>query len=127
LGVPVDGCAAADRRGDRLAGESDRDVLSAAAAAPRGKRLSGEGRAMSAVASSLVARSAFRPSFYFCIAAVMFAYVFGGFTLAAIERYVTNDPKTMPPVVHLHGVTFISWMSLLMIQTFLVNAKNVAL
>jgi hypothetical protein len=57
----------------------------------------------------------------------MCAYVFGGFTLAAIERYVTGDTTHMPPVVHLHGVTFISWMTLLMVQTFLINVRNVAL
>jgi hypothetical protein len=57
----------------------------------------------------------------------MAVYVFGGFTLAAVERYVTGDTTHMPPVVHLHGVTFISWMTLLMAQTFLVNVRNVAL
>jgi len=57
----------------------------------------------------------------------MAAYVFGGFTLAAIWRYVTNDPTEMPPVVHLHDVTFISWMALLMVQTSLINFRHVAL
>jgi hypothetical protein len=82
---------------------------------------------MSSVPSEYVVRRAFRPSFYFWIAFVMAAYVFGGFSLAALHRYVTNDPTTMPPVVHLHGVTFISWMTLLMVQTWLINVKNVAL
>ena len=57
----------------------------------------------------------------------MAVYVFGGFSLAALQRYLTNDPTTMPPVVHLHGITFISWMTLLMVQTWLINVKNVAL
>jgi hypothetical protein len=57
----------------------------------------------------------------------MAAFVFGGFTLAAIQRYVTNANIHMPPVVHLHGVTFISWMTLLMVQTLLINVRNVAL
>jgi hypothetical protein len=57
----------------------------------------------------------------------MALFVFGGFSLAALQRYLTNDPITMPPVVHLHGVTFISWMTLLMAQTWLINVKNVAL
>lgn len=82
---------------------------------------------MSTVASDLSVRTTFRPSFYFWIVFVMCFFVFGGFTLAAIERWVTNDPTTMPPVVHLHGVTFISWMTLLFVQTCLINAKNVAL
>lgn len=70
---------------------------------------------------------AFKPSFFFWIAFAMAAFVFGGFTLAAIQRYVTNANIHMPPVVHLHGVTFISWMTLLMVQTLLINVRNVAL
>ena len=82
---------------------------------------------MSTVASDYTVRQSFRPSFYFWIAAVMAFFVFGGFSLAALQRYLTNDPTTMPPVVHLHGVTFISWMTLLMVQTYLINVRNVAL
>ena len=82
---------------------------------------------MSSVPADYAARRALHLSFYFWVAFVMAAYVFGGFTLAAIERYVTHDPKTMPPVVHLHGVVFISWMTLLVVQTWLINVKNVAL
>jgi hypothetical protein len=79
------------------------------------------------VPAELVNRTSFRPSFYFWIAFVMAVYVFGGFSLAALQRYLTNDATTMPPVVHLHGVTFISWMTLLMVQTWLINVKNVPL
>ncbi len=82
---------------------------------------------MSSVSAEIVSRRSFRPSFYFWIAFVMAVYVFGGFSLAALQRYLTNAPTTMPPVVHLHGVTFISWMTLLMVQTWLINVKNVAL
>ena len=82
---------------------------------------------MSSVPAELVNKRSFHPSFYFWIAFVMAAYVFGGFSLAALERYLANDPTTMPPVVHLHGVTFIGWMTLLMVQTWLINVKNVTL
>ena len=82
---------------------------------------------MSSVPAAIVSRGSFRPSFYFWIAFVMAVYVFGGFSLAALQRYLTNAPTTMPPVVHLHGVTFISWMTLLVVQTWLINVKNVAL
>ncbi len=82
---------------------------------------------MSSVPAEYVVRRASRPSFYFWIAFVMAAYVFGGFSLAALQRYLTNDPTTMPPVVHLHGVTFISWMTLLVVQASLINVKKVAL
>lgn len=82
---------------------------------------------MSSIPAEFVTKKTLRLSFYFWTAFVMAAYVFGGFSLAALQRYLTNDPKTMPPVVHLHGVTFISWMTLLMVQTWLINVKNVAL
>jgi hypothetical protein len=82
---------------------------------------------VSTVASEHSVRAVFRPSFYFWVAFVMAFFVFGGFSLAALQRYLTNDPTHMPPVVHLHGVTFISWMTLLMVQTYLINVKNVAL
>ncbi len=82
---------------------------------------------MSSVPAELVNRRSFRPSFYFWIALVMAAYVFGGFSLAALQRYLTNAPTVMPPVVHLHGITFISWMTLVVAQTWLINVKNVAL
>jgi predicted transporter len=85
------------------------------------------GRVMSSMSVELVSRRSFRPSFYFWIAFVMAAYVFGGFSLAALQRYLTNDATTMPPVVHLHGIVFISWMTLLMVQTWLINVRNVAL
>lgn len=82
---------------------------------------------MATVLSESRVRATLRPSFYFWIVLVMCLYVFGGFSLAALQRWITNDPTPMPPVVHLHGVTFISWMTLLMVQTCLINAKNVAL
>ena len=82
---------------------------------------------MSTVISANGIRAPLRPSFHFWIVLVMCFFVFGGFSLAAIERWVTHDPTPMPPVVHLHGITFISWMTLLFAQTCLINAKNVAL
>ena len=82
---------------------------------------------MATVLSENTARHAFRPSFFFWIVLLMSFFVFGGFSLAALERYVTGDTTHMPPVVHLHGVVFISWMSLLTVQAFLINVKNVAL
>jgi len=73
------------------------------------------------------ARTSFRPSFFFWLAAVMTLCVFGGFLLAALQRHAQGVPNQFPPVVHLHGVTFVAWMSLLMIQATLVGTGNVAL
>jgi hypothetical protein len=82
---------------------------------------------MATVISENPAAHRFRPSFFFWVALVMSIFVFGGFALAAADRYVTGNTLPMPPVVHLHGVIFISWMSLLMTQTFLININNVRL
>lgn len=82
---------------------------------------------MATVISETGVRHSFRPSFFFWIAAAMAFFVFGGFILAAVQRLMTGESNTFPPVVHLHGVTFISWMTLLMVQTFLINVRNVAL
>jgi hypothetical protein len=82
---------------------------------------------MATVLSDNTVGHSFRPSFFFWIVVVMSFFIFGGFSLAALERYVTGNTTHMPPVVHLHGVTFISWMTLLMVQTFLINVRNVAL
>ena len=81
---------------------------------------------MSTVVSESAARQTFRLSFYFWIVMVMAVFVFGGFGLRAVQRYATNDPP-LPPVVHLHGLVFASWMTLLIAQTSLINAGNVAL
>ena len=82
---------------------------------------------MATVIAEPAVKRAFRPSFYFCIAAVMALFIFGGFSLAALQRSLTGVTNEFPPVVHLHGVTFISWITLLMVQTYLINVKNVAL
>ena len=82
---------------------------------------------MSSVPAEYVVRRSLRPSFYFWIAFVMALYVFGGFSLAALQRYLLADPRVRPATVHLHGITFISWMTLLVVQAWLINVKNVAL
>jgi hypothetical protein len=82
---------------------------------------------MSSVTAEYAVRRSLRPSFYFWIAFVMALYVFGGFSLAALQRYLAADPRVRPAAVHLHGITFISWMTLLVLQSWLINVKNVAL
>ncbi|MEO8467154.1 MAG: hypothetical protein ABI640_17615 [Gammaproteobacteria bacterium] len=82
---------------------------------------------MSTVPAEYAVRRSLRLSFYFWIAFVMALYVFGGFSLAALQRYLLADPRVRPATVHLHGVTFIAWMTLLVLQAWLINVKNVAL
>jgi hypothetical protein len=82
---------------------------------------------MSSVPAEYVARRGPYPSFHFWIAFVMALYVFGGFSLAALQRYLLDDPRIRPFAVHVHGITFITWMTLLVVQAWLINVKNVTL
>jgi hypothetical protein len=68
-----------------------------------------------------------RPSFHLWMVLAMSAFVFGGFGMTYLGPMAMG---TRPPdsfVVHLHGAVFFAWMVLLIVQTALVNAKNVRL
>lgn len=69
----------------------------------------------------------FRPSFHLWMALAMSAFVFGGFGMTYISPLATGTFPPAPPVVHLHGAVFFSWMALLIGQSLLVNIRNVRL
>jgi len=73
------------------------------------------------------ATHAFRPSFYFWMTVVMAAFVFGGFGMTYLAPLARGTFPPAPPIVHLHGLVFFSWMILLVLQPLLVNTRNVAL
>jgi hypothetical protein len=54
-------------------------------------------------------------------------FVFGGFGLTYWQPMASGSLAPFPPIVHIHGFVFSSWMILLMLQPLLINAKNVAL
>jgi hypothetical protein len=54
-------------------------------------------------------------------------FVFGGFGMTYLWPHAAGTRLPDPPVVHLHGVVFFGWMSLLLAQSLLVNVKNVKL
>src|SRR6187401_2808055 len=54
-------------------------------------------------------------------------FVFGGFGIHSFVPALQGNFPPAPPVVHLHGVVFISWMLLLLVQSALVSAGNVKL
>ncbi len=81
----------------------------------------------SAMGKSGVHARAFRPSFYFWMILVMATFVFGGFGMTYLYPLATGSFPTAPPVVHLHGIVFFSWMILLIVQPVLVGTRNVAL
>ena len=69
----------------------------------------------------------FRPSFSLVLILVMCLFVVGGFGMHSALPALRGDFPPSPPIVHLHGVVFMSWMLLLVVQAGLVNAGNVKL
>lgn len=81
----------------------------------------------SATASSVAASTTFSASFYFWMVVLMAFFVFGGFGMTYWYPLAAGTFRPAPPVVHLHGLTYFSWMVLLVAQATLVNVRNVAL
>lgn len=79
-----------------------------------------------AIASKATGR-AFQPSFHFWMTLLMAFFVFGGFGMTYLGPLASGSFPPAPPVVHLHGFVFFSWMVLLVVQSLLVNVKNVRL
>ena len=55
----------------------------------------------------------------------MTLFVFSGFALTYWIPMAGGSLAPLPPVVHLHGAFFFSWMALLVVQAVLVNTRNV--
>jgi hypothetical protein len=72
-------------------------------------------------------RRSFRPSFFLWMTVVMTAFIFAGFGLTYWIPLASGSLAPLPPVVHLHGAFYFSWMLLLVIQAVLVNTRNVRL
>jgi hypothetical protein len=69
----------------------------------------------------------FRPSFFLWMTLAMCFFVFGGFGMTYLFPLTTGTFPPAPPIVHLHGLLFFSWMILLVVQAGLVGAANVKL
>ncbi len=69
----------------------------------------------------------FRPTFSFWMVLAMCLFVFGGFGMHSFVPALRGEFPPAPPVVHLHGVVFVAWMLLLLVQSALVSAGNVRL
>ncbi|TIX50644.1 hypothetical protein [Alteraurantiacibacter aquimixticola] len=72
-------------------------------------------------------RRGFRRSFHFWMVLLMCAFVFAGFGMSYLYPTAVGTRSGDPPVVHLHGLVFFAWMVLLLVQSALVNAKNLKL
>lgn len=70
---------------------------------------------------------AFKPSFFFWMALAMAFFIFAGFGLTYLQPMTAGSGPSYPPIVHLHGIIFFSWIILLVVQPLLVNTGNVKL
>jgi len=73
------------------------------------------------------AKKSFRPSFFFCMTLVMAFFIFSGFGMTYFQPMATGSLGPLPPVVHIHGLFYCSWIILLVVQALLVNVKSIAL
>jgi hypothetical protein len=67
------------------------------------------------------------PKFFLWMTLLMAAFVFGGFGMTYWYPLASGTMRPAPPIVHLHGAVFFCWMILLVVQSSLVNARNVVL
>jgi len=72
-------------------------------------------------------KAGFRPSFHLWMTLLMALFVFGGFGMTYLIPLARGTFPPAPPVVHLHGVILFAWTALLVVQSLLVNVKNVRL
>jgi len=82
---------------------------------------------MAAAIPAHATRAAFRPSFFLYMTLVMTLFIFSGFGLTYWIPMASGSLAPLPPVVHLHGAFFFSWMTLLVVQSMLVSTRNVRL
>lgn len=82
---------------------------------------------MSAIIDKKVNKRSFQPSFFFWMTIVMAFFVFTGFGFTYWKPMASGTLKSLPPIVHLHGVFFSAWILMLVVQASLINMKNVQL
>ena len=69
--------------------------------------------------------AAIRPSFFLCMTVIMTLFILGGFGLTYWMPMASRTLSPLPPVVHLHGAFFFSWMVLLVVQAVLINRRRI--
>jgi len=82
---------------------------------------------MSELAIGADTRQSLNASFFFWMAIAMAATIFGGFGTTYFQPMVVGSLGPLPPIVHVHGFFYFSWMILLIVQPSLVRQGNVAM
>ncbi len=66
-------------------------------------------------------------TFHFWMALILAIPIFSGFGLTYLGPMASGTLSPMPPVVHVHGLFYFSWMLLLIIQAILIGSRNLML
>jgi hypothetical protein len=66
-------------------------------------------------------------SFFFWMTLVMAFVVFAGFGTSYFQPMAVGTLRPVAPIVHIHGLFYFAWMILLVVQSWLVNNKSIAL
>ena len=82
---------------------------------------------MSAIITEKVIKQPSRPTFFLWMTVLMAFFIFGGFGLTYWQPMVSGALAPLPPIVHLHGLVYSSWIIVLVVQALLVNVNNVKL
>ena len=82
---------------------------------------------MSAIITEKVIKQPSRPSFFLWMTVLMAFFIFGGFGLTYWQPMISGTLEPIPPIVHLHGFFYSSWIILLVVQSALVNVRNIRL
>src|SRR5687768_16636188 len=69
----------------------------------------------------------FKASFFFWMTLVMAFFVFTGFGMTYWFPLARGTFPPAPPIVHLHGFVFFTWMILLIVQAALIGSGNVGM
>ncbi len=85
---------------------------------------------MAETSTTTTANSVTRPtvnfSFFFWMTLVMAFVVFAGFGASYFQPMAAGTLRPVAPIVHIHGVFYFAWMILLVVQSWLVNHKSMA-
>lgn len=65
--------------------------------------------------------------FFLWMTLSMAFFIFAGFGITYLQPLATGTGQPYPPIVHVHGLFYFSWILLLVVQAILINFKNVRL
>ena len=71
-------------------------------------------------------RHAWDRNFFLAYVAIIWVGILAGF-VPEIVRHVTSGAPAFPPIIHVHGVVFVSWLILLTVQALLIRNRQVRL